>query len=292
MKTVTADQVVYKLGPENRAVLEVEPGEEVTFLTQDCFCNRYQTDDCEFDNSDWEHVNPATGPVAVKGAMPGDTLVVDILDVKIPDEGVLLAYPGELALGPRISGYEIKTVKAEGDKARLFGLDIPLNPMVGVMGVSPADATIRTDTPGAHGGNMDNKYVRAGARMYFPVFVPGGNLVMGDLHSAMADGEVFTGIEVPGEVTVRVSLLKGQRINWPRLEDDERFMVIVSDHDLDEAVEISIDEMADIVMERLGLTLNQAGMLLTLVGQTEICQVVDPCKTARMVVPKWIFDKK
>lgn len=292
MKAVSPEHVVHSMGPGNKAVLEVEPGEEVKFGCMDCFCDKYQTEGCEFKEEGWEEVNPATGPVAVKGAMPGDTLVVDILDMKIADHGMMLAFPFDLALGPRTDRNVTKYVPIEGEKARLFGFDIPLNKMIGVMGVSPADESVHTDEPGAHGGNMDCKYVRPGAKMYFPVFVPGANLAMGDMHAAMGDGELYTGIEVAGEVTVRVGIIKGQKINWPWIETDDLLMVVASDKDLDTAVETCINEMADRVMERLGMTVIDAGLLLSLVGSTEICQVVDPKKTARMTVPKWIFKKR
>lgn len=292
MKTVSPQDVVHSMGPENKAVLEVEPGEEVKFGCMDCFSNKYQTDGCEYVEDSWEEINPATGPVAVKGAMPGDTLVVDILDMQIPDQGVMLAWPFDLALGPRMDENVIKLVPIEGDKAKLFGFDVPLNKMIGVIGVSPADESVHTDEPGAHGGNMDCKYVRPGVRMYFPVFVPGGNLSMGDMHAAMGDGEIFTGIEVPGEVTVRLDLIKGEKINWPWIETDDRLMVVCSHEDLDQAVETCINEMADRVMGQTGMSLIEAGLLIGLVGSTEICQVVDPKKTARMTVPKWLFEER
>jgi amidase len=109
----------------------------------------------------------------------------------------------------------------------------------------------------------------------------------------MADGEIgVTGVEASGDVRVRVDLMKGRKIDWPRLETADEYMVICSAATLDEAVQLCVDQMLDEVIERTGLPLNEAGMLMSIVGQTQICQVVDPLKTARMVVPKWALEKR
>jgi amidase len=137
---------------------------------------------------------------------------------------------------------------------------------------------------------MDNARITANTTLYLPVFVPGALLAIGDLHAVMGDGEVMvTGVECSGEVTVRVDVLKGMPIPNPRHEDAEFFYTIASDVDLGQAVRAAANDMLDLAMEKLGLSLNEAGMLLSALGSTEICQVVDPKMTARFAVPRWLL---
>lgn len=219
MKRISADHAIYAMQPDNNPFMEIEPGEEIIFETKDCFSNQLQSNSDDFANIGWEMINPATGPVAIRGARPGDTLAIDILDIKIGDHGVMIAYPGFGAIGKRVKEWQTMIVPISGGKVRIFGgLEIPLNVMIGVIGVSPEKDAVPTGTPGPHGGNMDNKLIGSGTRLFLPVFVPGANLALGDLHAAMADGEIgVSGVEAAGEVRVRVGVLSGQTIPGPVL---------------------------------------------------------------------------
>src|SRR5665647_2225487 len=121
MKRVTADKAIYAMQPGNQPVMEIEPGEEIIFETKDCFSNQLQKDTDDFANIGWENINPATGPVAIKGAMPGDTLVVDILDIKTAEFGVMIAYPGFGAIADRVKASQTKIVPIRDGKVELFG---------------------------------------------------------------------------------------------------------------------------------------------------------------------------
>lgn len=162
--------------------------------------------------------------------------------------------------------------------------------MIGVIGVAPEGEGVNCGTPGAHGGNMDNKMVAEGATLYFPVFTEGALFGLGDLHAAMGDGEVsVSGVEVPGEVTVTLEVIKGEALAHPMLENDEVFTQIVSAETLDEAAKLAASEMIERVTKKSGLPLSEVTMLMSAVGQSEICQIVDPLMTARFVVPKWLL---
>jgi amidase len=158
--------------------------------------------------------------------------------------------------------------------------------MIGVIGTAPAIEEIPTGTPGQHGGNMDCKRIVEGATLYLPVHVPGALLSMGDLHAVMGDGEVIIcGLEIAGEVTIRVSVIKDKILPLPLLREGEHLMTIASAETLDLAAKQATIQMHRFLTNELGLEFNEAGMLLSLVGDLRICQVVDPLMTARMELP-------
>lgn len=137
---------------------------------------------------------------------------------------------------------------------------------------------------------MDNNKIVESSVLYLPVFHPGALLSMGDLHAVMGDGEVMvTGVEIGGRVTVIVEVIKGHKINNPILECADRIYTIASKEDLYHAVKASAEDMLNLVMKKLGMGINEAGMLLSAAGNTEICQIVDPKMTARFSIPKNII---
>ena len=161
--------------------------------------------------------------------------------------------------------------------------------MIGVIGVAPAGEKIPTGTPGHHGGNMDNNKITAGTVLYLPVFQPGALLAMGDLHARMGDGEICdTGVEIAGTVTVQVEVIKGFTLSNPVLETKDTLYAVASEKTLAEAVKTAACDMAEIVMRKTGLALDQTNMLMSAVGNTEICQLVDPLITSRFGMPRTI----
>lgn len=135
---------------------------------------------------------------------------------------------------------------------------------------------------------MDCKEIVAGTRVYLPVNHPGALLALGDLHALMADGEVsVTGLEIPGEVTLRTRVLKGRRdaLPLPMLSNEEKLMIIHSEETLDEAVKKGVSRTVKFLREACSLDLDTALRLLSLVGEVGICQVVDPLMTIRIGLP-------
>lgn len=292
-KIITRDKLVYTMSRENKPVLEVESGATVIFETCDCFENQISSCDQSIEKLDWSRINPATGPLYVKGAEPEDVLKVAIEKIEINDYGVMAAIPGAGIFGENIESSSIKIIPIKDGKA-VFNdnIHIPCKPMIGVIGVAPEEGAIPNGEPGAHGGNMDNNKIVEGSVLYLPVFHPGALLSMGDLHAVMGDGEVMvTGVEIGGRVTVKVDIIKGRKLNNPILEYEDRIYTIASKEDLYQAVKTSAEDMLHLVMNKLGMGINEAGMLLSAVGDTEICQIVDPKMTARFSIPKDIIGK-
>jgi len=293
MKELKADSRFYAFSANIAPALTVHAGEELTIEAQDCFSNQIQSEDQLFGAVDWGRVNPATGPVFVEGAEPGDTLVAHVLEIKPAKQGVMVAVPDLGALGHLISEPQTRVVPLREGQA-LFSerVQIPLDPMVGVIGTAPQDGEILNGAPGPHGGNMDCTLIGEGSRVYLPVEVPGALFGLGDLHAVMGDGEIVVcGIEMAGWVTVQLEVLKGRFLPLPLVENDHLVATIHSHEDLDLAAQGSIEGMARLLTERVGLPLHEAGMLMSALGQLRVCQVVDPLKTCRMEFPKWALER-
>jgi amidase len=159
--------------------------------------------------------------------------------------------------------------------------------MIGVIGVAPEGEAIGCGTPGHHGGNMDNTMVAEGAVLYFPVAVEGALFGLGDVHAVMGDGEIgVTGLEIPADINLTIELIKGKAPEYPVLENEESFSIIVSKETVDEATVRATELMHDFLVERMDIASPDIIMLMSLVGDLEICQIVDPLKTVRFVFPK------
>lgn len=288
---VSSKNVVFAMSSENKAVVSCKPGDKIIFETMDCFSNQIHTENDKLDSIDFNRVNPATGPVAVKGASAGDVLKVEIKEINIDNQGVMVAVPQMGILDKYIEETETRIISIEdGDAIFSKDIRIPIKPMIGVIGVSPKDDSVACGTPGSHGGNMDTKVIGQGNSIYLPVFVDGGMLAIGDLHAAMGDGEVVVcGIEIAGEVTVEVDIIKDKSITDPVVESDDYFYTIASADTLDEAGQKATDNMFKFLRDRLPLTDNEISMLMSIICDLQVSQVVDPQKTARMRVKKEIL---
>ena len=290
---VTKDKVFYSFCGDNEPALTVDAPATVEFETMDCFGNQLRSPDDVMEALDWDRINPATGPVYVNGAEPGDALKVTINKITLNEKGTVCCLKDEGTLGDRVEGYHVRivpvsdgTVHYEADNG--FRMDIPIRPMIGVIGVAPDDGQdINTGTPGRHGGNMDNTMAEEGATLYFPVAVPGALFGFGDLHAVMGDGEIgVSGLEIPADVEVTIDVVKGKAPQYPVLENEDEIAVIVSKETVDEAAKTATELMQEFIAERTDLDLPDIVMLMSLVGNLEFCQIVDPEKTVRFVFPK------
>lgn len=285
------DKTIFAMWSENEPVAVVKDQEIIVFETKDCFNNQLLGEDAVLDELDWNAINPATGPVYIEGAMPGDILKVSILDIQTGPVGTMAAIPNDGVLGKDITKSVLKKIPVKDGIAEFSPeIRIPCKPMIGVIGVAPKDGAVPCGEPGSHGGNMDNTRIAAGATLYLPVFHEGALLAMGDVHACMGDGEIMvTGVEIPARITVKAEVLKGISISDPMLEDEESCYTISSDQALEKAIYIAVSDMTQIVMKKLDMSLEEAGMLLSAMGNLQICQVVDPKRTVRMEMKKTVL---
>ena len=251
------DCYVFAMGEGKEKAVHVRAGEVVTFKTRDCFNNQISSEAYVLDALDWDHINPATGPVYVEGASVGDVLKVSILDIELDNEGTMCCLPENGVLGKDVVNSQIKKVKVENGYCYFNELQLPINPMIGVIGVAPKDENVPCGTPGSHGGNMDNTKIAKGSTLYLPVFHEGAYLALGDVHACMGDGEIMvSGVEIGATVTAKLEVIKGVSIENPRLEDDTHIYTIASNEDLEKAIYTATKDMCSILMKHLGYTLN------------------------------------
>jgi len=287
---VARDQSVFSLSAEAAPVVRIRPGDSLVLDTADCFSDQVQSAEDAPGAVDWEHVNPATGPVFVEGVEPGDVLSVLIERIDVAHRGVM-AISGDFGvLRDRFQGMSFEMIPIEGRFAQVAGASVPVLPMIGVIGVAPAGSPVPCGSPGSHGGNMDTRLIGEGATLYLPVFAPGALLAAGDLHAAMGDGEICgTGVEVAGSIQLRVDVRHDVELANPVVETSEVVATIASAETLDEAADRATRDMADLLMQRLGLSAADATMLMSAAGQLQVSQVVDPLKTARYAMSKEIL---
>lgn len=293
MLRVSRDTTILEMSPGNAPAGSASPGDIVVFETLDCFSNRITRENQVFSSVGWEHINPATGPLYVKDAEVGDTLRVEILDIVLDAQGVMVTAPKFGVLGDAVEAEETKIVPIVNGKARFNDkIDLSISPMIGVIGTAPPTDAIPTGTPGEHGGNMDCKRIGKGSVVYLPVNVPGALLAMGDMHAVMGDGEIVVcGVEISGEITVNVDVVKGASLPLPMVIQGEHVMTIASAPTLDEAARTATKKMFAFLRQEIGFTIAEAGMILSAAGNLRICQIVDPLMTARMEFPLWILER-
>jgi len=288
----TIDSVKYVYGPAE-PVARLKPGDVLSTNTLDCFGNAIKKpgDTLSMAKGD----NPLTGPFYIEGAQPGDTLVVKVLDLQVDgSQGVGAFAPGFGALNE--TNYTPMLHPALSEKIWFFPIDhadntavfkaldsdfsvrIPLRPFLGCIGVAPADGESRSSiVPAEFGGNMDAPEASAGNTLYLPVNVAGALLYMGDGHAAMGDGEIAgTAIEVPLHARIQVDVLKGQKINWPRFENDHAIMTVGAYRPLDDSLRIAFTELVSWIHSDYGLSESDAYELLSQAATIHLDEMVDP----------------
>lgn len=285
--------IVYAMSAANSPVLRAHSGDQVVIQTYDCFEDQIQDAGQDFGQLDWERINPATGPIYVEEAQPGDLLVVQIQKIVLADHGVMTTGPDLGVFGDELQQNAIRMIPVQDGVAHFSErLRLPINKMIGVIGTAPVAGGVACGTPGDHGGNMDCKEIAEGAYLILPVNVPGALFALGDLHAAMGDGEVAVcGIEIAGEVTVKLHVLKGKEWPVPMVFNDSAVITIASATTLDDAARLAAKNMARFLQSECGMELAEATLLLSVAGDLRICQIVDPLKTARYELPRWIAER-
>lgn len=285
-------KTLFSFDKDLEPVLKVPSGETVRIRTKDCFDNQLQGPEDQLSEIDWEAINPATGPIYVEGAVAGGTLKVHIVNIELDAQTSSCTGKDEGVCGDRFSDWATHFCKVEDGKVVWDErLSIPLAPMIGVIGVAPEGEPVNCGTPGKHGGNMDNTAIAAGATLYFPVAVDGALFGCGDMHAVMGDGEVsVSGAEVAGYATVTLTALPELSVPNPLIENETHFGIIVSAESLDKAAELAVQQMVDLLASRTNESEADLVMLLSLVADVRVCQMVDPEKTVRFMVPKYVLD--
>jgi acetamidase/formamidase len=232
---------------------------------------------------------PLAGPIYVEGAEPGDTLAVEVLDIRTKGWGWMAVLPGMGLLSETFKDPYFRAFDISNGQYIPFREDIhvPLNPFFGTMGVCPAGAKdLAVMPPGNFGGNMDTRHIRKGSTLYLPVQVEGGLFSIGDGHGAQGDGEIcVTALEAPLGATLRFSLMKGQKLRAPRFTtpspllpglDSKGFISTLGiEADLYKAAQVATADMVAYITERWQLAPIDAYLLTSLCVDLKITEIVD-----------------
>jgi len=238
-----------------------------------------------------------TGPIFVEGAEPGDALEVRIVKIRL---SIPYAYnsfsPRSGVLGPEDfekGSIKIIPLDAERNVARFAdNIEIPLRPFFGSMGVAPPESAGRINSapPGIHAGNLDNKDLVAGAKLFIPVHVPGALFEVGDGHAGQGNGEVdITALETSLVGTFQFVVHKDMHLKWPRGETPTHFIAMGLDKDLTEALKIAVREAIDFLVTEKHMTREDAYMLSSVAVDFNVTQAVDGTKGVHAMIPKSIF---
>ena len=241
-------------------------------------------------------VHILTGPIYVEEAAPGDTLEVRVLDIKfrVP-YGVNNTGPGKGVLPKLLTEQSAKLIRIDLERrVALFSeeIEIPLNPFMGIMAVSPPTSLgmVSSTPPGAWGGNMDLKFLAKGSTLYLPIFNKGAQFFTGDGHAVQGDGEVDGGaIEISLAPTLQFILHKGKSIKLPRVETATDYLTTGLSVDLNEATRIALQEAVDFLRAEKGMTAADAYALSSLAVDLGIGEAVDVVNLVYAKIPKSIF---
>jgi len=310
------DLTSFMPGPEDYAwtfggvapIHQVRPGMALDLWSDDAFCGRLRsTSDLASASLDMPYVNPQTGPFFVVGAEPGDTLVLHIADLEpardwgasalIPFFGGLTSTDRTATLQPALPErtwiYQLDraagTVRFEASTPdRDLTVDLPLEPMLGTVGVAPAAGEVRSSlVPDSFGGNMDTPEMKPGTTVYLRVNVEGALFSLGDGHYRQGEGESCgTAVEGAMRSLVIVDLLKTPGPAWPRLESDTHWSVIGSARPLEDAWRTGQVEAVRWIEELTGLDTLDAYQLLSQISETPLANAVDVNYSVATKIPK------
>jgi amidase len=288
MDRLSKDKAVFEFASSNEPAYFVEQGERVLIETQDAFCGQLLSPGQLFDDVDMAAVNPATGPICVRGVSQGDTLCVAIDAIRCGPVGAIVCSPKFGNLAELVKKSRTKVVQIRDGVVHWSDrIEIPVDPHVGVIGVSPPSGSVPTYHPGDFGGNMDTREAREGARVYLPAFVDGAMVSLGDVHAVMGDGEVSgSGVEVSAEIEATFTRAEEVSVKRPLIETSTHWICYAAAETLDDAARLATLDAASLIMRASGTDFEEAYLLASATCDLAISQVVDPLVAAKMLVPK------
>jgi acetamidase/formamidase len=239
-----------------------------------------------------------TGPISIDGAEPGDVLEVRIQSIKLAVPYATVVFRPKAGFLPEDFPYSrSKLVRLdEKNKVAHFGpgIDVPLRPFFGSMGVAPPESAGRVSSapPGMHAGNLDNHELVAGTTLFIPVFAAGANFEVGDGHAAQGNGEVtITALETSLIGVFQFIVRKDLRLKWPRAETPTHYITMGMHEDLTEATRIAVREAIDFLVAEKRLSRDEAYMLASVAVDFSITQLVDGNKGVHAMIPKSLFTR-
>lgn len=294
MQRITRDQLTPVFDHRLTPVAHVQPGEEFIVETEDSRGGRTRVP--EHTTPEYllamrkrgYHGNPVTGPIYVEGAQPGDALAITILEQKCDTLGYMGYWPFLFHLEDffQLPATQLCEIR-DGKVIFSDDIEIPVQPVIGTIGVAPPLEAIASGGMGRHCGNVDVQEIRAGSRLSLPVYVEGALLCLGDCHAIQSDGEIGS-VEMRSEIRLRCDIVRPRSPNqiWPRLETEEDMVTIGIGTPLEEAARQALREMLYWIEELTGMSKHEAYLLLGCVGHWRPGQVQVPNYSMRCLFPK------
>lgn len=275
MLRLTMGPLHYEFSRDHVPRVRIGRGETMQVESEDAFSGQIRTNDDRRDKSTVPFSNPLTGPIFVEGAAPGDALSVTILKIdplngqcatRTSDPGLMSQWLGtDCPHGTHICRIANGVIDWSDEHT------IPYQPMLGCIGVAPHHGSPTTNPAGPHGGNMDIREVCPGNTVLLPVYIPGAHLYLGDAHAAMGHGELSaSGLEMAAITTVRVDVLPGKKLDWPRIMGEKEIAVVVSGSPMERSIAQAYAQLILWLEEDYGWSRWRAYDLLTHVGELSV----------------------
>lgn len=283
------EKYAYFYSGYDKPVAEVDVKEEVAVYTLDAFNGLVKTPKDTVSTLSCQLFNPLTGPIVIKGAEKGDTLKVTIKSIENTSGVAVGACMNTIGginatdvtrmindpITEKVWIYDYKD--GEFTSRENPKLKFKEQPFSGSLGTAPENEVISSTVPSTFGGNMDVKDMCPGNTLYFPVNVDGAYFYIGDAHGKQGDGELNgTGLEMAAKFVLEFDLIKGKKIEWPRIENDEYIMTVGSARPLEDAARIAWCELVEWIVEEYGWDKLDAYELLSKCGEMYLGNMVDP----------------
>ena len=291
MQRLTREHKIYFLDPQNPPAITIDSGEELMVETWDAFegCR----DAAEFGAR--ELIGPAIGPIAVRGAEPGDALAIEFLRVtpRAAEGAAHFVMAGRGFLEADLPEAYATSIKIEGEHAVLpDGLRLPLRPSMGFVATTPTMRQSTASDSGNYGGDIDMQELVDGSTLWLPVFLPGGMLAMGDCHALACDGAVAgTAAECASDAHIRVSLIKGMNLQAPRAITPDYFATMAYGPELGPAMRQAVRYMVDFLVEGKGLKPYDAYTLLSLAADIRLSRTFRAVSSVKLLLKRSVLDQ-
>lgn len=289
MKRLGREHHIYVLDPKGQPAITIDSGEELIVETWDAF--EGIRDPAALEEKALR--GPATGPIYVNGAEPGDALRVEFLNISAKEGAVHMVRPGRGFLEEEFSeAYPTIMSFEDGSVVLPSGLRLPLVPSMGLVATTPTYRQNTASDSGPYGGDIDMKELVTGSTLYLPVFLQGGLLAMGDCHAVVGDGAVAgTGAECSADTHIRVTVEKGMKITSPRALTPDHFVVLSYGEDLGLAMRQAVRDMVDFLVREKGMAAYDAYTLLSLAGDVRVSRTFRPISPVKMMLSRKALDQ-
>jgi amidase len=287
MQRLSRDKYTTVLDPKLSPAITIASGEELLVETWDAYMGVWGSEEQP------TVMGPATGPIAVEEASPGDALKVEILAITPGPSAMHDVRAGRGFLGDEFTKRH-PTVMPIRDGHLEFpgGLRIPANPSVGLIATTPNEPQQTASGSGPYGGDIDMQELIAGSTIWLPVFVPGGLLVLGDCHAVVGDGAVGgTGAECSAEITLRVTVEKGRGLERPRALTPHYFVTVSYGEDVGAAMRQAVRDMVQFLSQEKGMEPYAAYSLLSLAGDIRVSRTFRPISPVKMMLSRQVLEQ-